>query len=263
MNAARAIILAAGTGSRLGARTAAMPKCLVPLAGTPLLDWQVRALRASGIATIACVTGAHFEQLQDRGLITFHNPLYASTNMVSSLMCGREWFDGSTDILVVYGDIVYQPNVVATALTNEDPLSVVVDRNWRTLWEIRMDDPLADAETLRIDDSGRLREVGKKPASYDEVEAQYIGMIKIRASFVSDFVAAYDDLDPAGVYDGRDRDNMYMTSLIQHFIDNGTAVGASFICGGWVEVDTNDDIAAYETRIHDGTFNAILDLGTI
>lgn len=263
MNAPRAMILAAGTGSRLGATTATIPKCLVPLAGKPLLDWQLTALRGSGIETIACITGAHAEQLQGRGLATFHNDRYASTNMVTSLMCGRDWFDGSTDILVVYGDIVYQPNVVSAALSGNDPISVVVDRNWRALWEIRMDNPLADAETLKINPAGTLIELGKKPASYADIEAQYIGMIKIQASFTEEFVATYDKLDPSSFYDGRDRDNMYMTSLIQHFIDNEIPVGASAIHGGWVEVDTMDDINAYESRLSNGMLDSILDFGTL
>ena len=240
-----------------------MPKCLVPLAGSPLLDWQLKALRTSGVGDIAAVTGAHFEQLTDLGLTTFHNPRYASTNMVTSLMCARSWFDGTTDVLVVYGDIVYQPNVVATALAGTDPMNVVVDRKWRDLWEIRMDNPLADAETLKIDASGRLRELGKKAHDYRDIEAQYIGMINIKASFARKFVEIHDRLDPDGPYDGRNRDNMYMTSLIQHIIDAGTPVAALTINGGWVEVDTNDDIAAYETRIAEGTFTEYIDFRTL
>src|SRR6185503_13206340 len=53
----RAIILAAGRGSRMGQLTAEIPKCLVQLGGKPLLEWQTGALRAAGIDRIAVVTG--------------------------------------------------------------------------------------------------------------------------------------------------------------------------------------------------------------
>ena len=53
----KAIILAAGRGSRMGGATAERPKCLVELSGRPLLDWQIHALRQGGIEDIAIVRG--------------------------------------------------------------------------------------------------------------------------------------------------------------------------------------------------------------
>ncbi len=256
----RAVILAAGTGSRLGGLTASTPKCLVPFAGRSLLFWQLQALHRAGVVDIAIVTGAHAEQLESFGLTRFHNDRFASTNMVASLMCARTWFDGNDDILVVYGDIVYETRVVQAALAADSPINVVVDRNWRALWELRMDDPLSDAETLRIDHRGNLVELGHKPTSYDEIEAQYIGMIKIRAEFATEFVNTHDAINPNADIDGRDRDNMFMTSFLQHFIDTGTAIAAVGVDGGWIEVDTTSDLAAYEREYLAGSLHLYLDL---
>ena len=172
----RAVILAAGEGTRLRPHTADRPKCLVPLGGRPLLDWQLDALRGAGIDDITVVTGYRAEMIASRGLVMRHNPEFATTNMVASLMCARDRFDGTDDVLIAYGDIVYEPRIVAAMQPPATPVAVAVDTEWRRLWELRMSDPLADAETLRIDAHGLITELGRVPDSYDDIEGQYIGL---------------------------------------------------------------------------------------
>jgi choline kinase len=86
----RAIILAAGRGSRIRQLTDDRPKCLVELRGRPLLEWQVEALRGGGAREIGIVTGYRREMLAALGLREFHNPRWQDTNMVSSLECAVE-----------------------------------------------------------------------------------------------------------------------------------------------------------------------------
>ena len=248
----RAIILAAGQGTRLQPYTLDRPKCLVPLAGRPLLEWQVDSLRAAGIDDITVVTGYRADQIEALGHPTAHNDRYSATNMLASLMCDRGGLDGADDVIVAYGDLVYEPRVVEALVAADAPVAITVDRSWQRLWELRMEDPLADAETLRLDGDGNVVELGRKPESLDEIEGQYMGLIGLRADFVPQFVATYDGLDPAGPYEGRDRDNMYMTSFLQHLIDHVCAVTAVTVDGGWLEVDTTDDLDTYESLHEDG-----------
>ncbi len=91
----KAILLAAGRGSRMKELTDARPKCLLELRGKSLLDRQLEALRKAGISEIAIVTGYKRELLADRGLVEFHNPRWADTNMVSSLASAQEWLIAS------------------------------------------------------------------------------------------------------------------------------------------------------------------------
>lgn len=246
----RAIILAAGEGTRLRPHTLDKPKCLVPLAGRPLLSWQVDALRTAGIDDITVVTGYRADQVEAYGLRTAHNPRFADTNMVASLMCARSVLDGADDVAICYGDLVYEPRLIEALVACPAPIAITVDRLWQQLWELRMEDPLADAETLRLDGSGNVIEVGRKPTSVDQIEGQYMGLIGVKASFAPRLVEVYDDLDPAGPYEGRDRDHMFMTSFIQHLIDHVAPVAAVQIDGGWLEVDTVDDLAIFD-RLHE------------
>ena len=60
----RALILAAGRGSRMGKETALKPKCFTILHGKRLLDWQIESLKASGIDEISIVTGYKTEMFE-------------------------------------------------------------------------------------------------------------------------------------------------------------------------------------------------------
>ena len=56
--------------------------------------------------------------------------------MVSSLFCARHLLDGSRDLLICYGDIVYQRTVLAALLAVDAPIAVAVDRGWRDLFAL-------------------------------------------------------------------------------------------------------------------------------
>ena len=64
--------------------------------------------------------------------------------------------------------------------------------------------PCLDAETLRMDEQGYIRELGKRPVNLSQIEAQYMGLIKVSARMASRVVAAYQSLDPADPYDGKE-----------------------------------------------------------
>jgi len=259
----RAVILAAGEGTRLRPLTADRPKCLVELAGRPLLDYQLDALQAAGIEDVTIVTGYRSECLDRYGRSTRRNPDYATTNMVASLMCAADLLDGSDDVLIAYSDIVYEPRVVSELCRCPEPLSTTVDRDWLRLWRVRQEDPLADAETLRLDGQGDIIEIGRKPGSLDEIEAQYMGLILARADAARTLAAIYRGLDPAALYDGRPRQRMFMTSFLQWLVDHGWPVRGVPVSGGWLEVDSVADLSVYESLIEQGRLGQLCDLETM
>jgi choline kinase len=259
MSDTRAIVLAAGMARRLGDAAAGRPKCLVELAGRPLLDRQLDVLRGCGIHDVTAVVGHRGEQIAARGVATIANPRFDSTNMVASLFCARDLLGGDADVVVAYGDIVYEPRVLHALLAAQGDVVVAVDRGWRELWEARMEDVLADAESLRVAPDGRLSELGREPASVDDIQGQYIGLTRFSAAVLSEIVRIHDGLDPVLSYEGRDLDNMFMTAFIQILIDRGLDVRLAWIDHGWLEVDSPDDLASYG-RMHDeGTLRRLYD----
>jgi L-glutamine-phosphate cytidylyltransferase len=257
----RAIILAAGEGTRLRPYTADRPKCLVTLAGRPLLEYQLSALESAGISDITIVTGYQSSQTAAYGRPTRHNAAWASTNMVASLMCAADLLDGSDDVLIAYSDIVYEPAVIQELGRCREALCTTVDRQWRRLWELRCEDPLSDAETLKLNAAGDIIEIGRKPRSYAEIEAQYMGLILARAQVARNLPIIHRGLDPDGSYDGKSKAGMYMTSFLQWLIDHGRPVRAVPVDGGWLEVDSTTDLEFYE-RLHvEGRLDELCRLG--
>jgi choline kinase len=238
----KAIILAAGRGSRMKDLTEERPKCLVELHGKTLLDWQLEALRAAGIKEIAIVTGYKRELLADRRLVEFHNVRWAETNMVSSLACVQDWLQAEPCI-VSYSDIFYSPVAVQSLMTCTASLAVTYDPNWLELWTQRFGDPLLDAETFRLTSEHTLAQIGKKPMSVDEVEGQYMGLLRFTPEGWAEVLRILSGLTSAQC------DRIHMTGTLQRVIDAGcVAIAAVPYHGEWGEVDSAEDLASYHIQ---------------
>lgn len=169
----------------------------------------------------------------------YTNKNFNKTNMVFTLFCAKDFMDD--DIIISYSDIIYEKEVLEELINNTDDISVVVDKKWKELWNQRMENPLDDAETLIIK-NGKIIQLGKKTNDYNKIEAQYIGLIKISKNVISTIIKLYESLDKNKLYDEMDFDNMYMTSFIQIIIDNLYEVNPVFISGGWIEIDSINDL---------------------
>ncbi len=251
----RAIILAAGEGIRLRPYTLDRPKCLVELGGKPLIVYQIEVLESLGIYDITVVTGYHADRIEALGFKTIHNPHYASTNMVASLMCAAELLDGKADILIAYGDIIYEPRVVQALLECQAPICTTVDKSWLRLWQTRSEDPLADAETLRLSESQDILELGEKPETLKKIEGQYMGLIKVKAEFAPQLAVFYRQMDQNSLFDGKNFPNMFMTSFLQYLIDSGQSVRAVLVSGGWLEIDTAEDLELFNRMHREGSLS--------
>lgn len=232
----KAIHLAAGQGTRLRPLTNDRPKPLVELGGSSLLERNIETVRSAGISDQTVVTGYEAERIEQLGYDTVHNPVYDETEMVYSLFCAANQFPTDEDLLISYGDIVYEQSVVDSLRNCDAPIGVVVDSAWRDLWERRFEDPLEDAETLRTENA-RVVEIGAEPTGYQDIEGQYIGLIKIRNDYINKFIEEYESLN---------QESIHMTWFIQHLIDEGWQVDAVEIDGGWLEVDTIEDLETYQ-----------------
>ncbi len=244
----KVFILAAGQGSRLRPLTDNIPKCLVEFNGKSLLDYQLEVFKMFGIKDITVISGYRSEKILLKGIRTIYNKDYLLCNMVKTLFSASRYFD-EDDIIISYGDIIYQKEVLKSLLETDAPISVVIDQEWKKYWEIRMENPLKDAETLKISSNGNIIEIGKKARKYDEIKGQYIGLIKIKGSCVNKFLKEYKDMDKNQIYDGKDFDNMYMTSFLQYLIDSNWEVKPAYIKNGWLEFDSIKDITIYQKML--------------
>ena len=241
----RAIILAAGRGSRMGQLGDERPKCLVELANKPLIERQVAALRVGGAQAIGVVLGYRAEMIDLPAVTYFLNPRWSETNMVASLAVAAEWLKQDS-VIVSYADIFYRHELVDALAVASGDLVVAYDRSWRSLWSLRFADPLVDAETFRRNASGRLIEIGNKTDSIDEIEGQYIGLLKFTPHAWKDAETLLASLD------AERRDRLDMTGLLRRLLHRDVPIATVGTDGQWGEIDNPRDLALYEQMVKNG-----------
>lgn len=257
----KVIILAAGQGTRLRPLTDHCPKCMVEVNGKSIIERQLATMHSCGIKEedITIVAGYCNEvlkgRLKDTGVHFIVNEEFETTNMVCSLMCAREIMESEEDILVSYGDIIYEKSVLQKILDSKEALSVVVDDGWYEYWSARCENPLDDAETLMYDTEDYLVEIGQKTTELNKVQSQYIGLMRFNGHGLK---AVLDISTEARTRTKRgeklwrtDRNyyKMYMTDLLQGLIDEGNKLKAVHIQRGWYEIDDREDLKVVEGEL--------------
>lgn len=227
----------------MGELTADSPKCMLPLFGRPLLEWQIMALRAAGITDVTIVAGYNADRIQAEDLQIILNPAWADTNMVFSLMCASAVFLSGDPVVVAYGDIVYETRLVKALLGSDAQAATVVDRGWLELWRKRFSDPLEDAETLRLSDDGALLDIGRQPKDVRDIEGQYIGLSRFSAEGAAIFADAHSTIDQWEP--GKSPRDCYFTDVLRSLISQNHTVEAVLVDNGWLEFDSASDVATY------------------
>jgi L-glutamine-phosphate cytidylyltransferase len=241
----RALILAAGRGSRMGALAQGRPKCLVELSNKPLIERQIAALRGGGASSIGIVRGYLGETISIADATYFDNPRWLETNMVTSLATAAVWLR-SEPVIVSYADIFYRREVVRDLLASRGDLVVAYDRAWRALWTRRFVDPLSDAETFRTDADGNLVDIGQRTTRIDDIKGQYMGLLK----FTPVSWCAVDRV--LASLDQKSRDALDMTSLLRLLLATGFQIRTLGTDSQWGEIDSPSDLALYEKMVREG-----------
>ncbi|WP_158968191.1 NTP transferase domain-containing protein [Paraglaciecola sp. L3A3] len=242
----KAIILAAGEGKRLRPLTAKTPKSLVSIWGKSLLVRQLEQLKKFGLTDITVVTGYCKEKIEKIGVDTVFNEEFDSTNMVFSLSKMLVNLQPCTEksTLILYGDVAYSDAHLASLIDSSSDAKMVVlgNTDWLELWSQRLEDPLTDAETFQFDENLQLQDIGKVPDSLSQVQAQYMGMIKVDTLFLTTLLADY-----IKNCNSDKSKNMYLTDLIQQ-VANNHKVEVELVAGSWIEIDTIDDYNLYASK---------------
>ena len=251
-----AIILAAGKGERLRPLTENKPKCLVSLFGKTLLEWQVETFHNQGIHDITIVTGYKSDLINNPELKKIENKNYDSTNMVETLFCAQSELKEST--IVSYGDILFDKEILKKLVNDTNDFSVVVDENWYDLWKLRFKNPLDDAESLKFDDNLFLQSIGQPVKKIEEIQSQYIGLMKFQNEGISKLKLSYQNAKEISKKESNplnpkiNFEKSYMTDLLNYLIKIGTKIKAVKISGGWLELDSMDDYELYQNlKIND------------
>lgn len=240
----RAIIIAAGLGSRLEHHTDEKPKCMVEIGGRSILSYQLEALAHNGVNDIHIVRGYLADRLLVDGATYHENPDFRRNNILASLFCAHEAIQGP--LVTSYSDIVYNAQVVQAALDSPFDIALVVDRQWDSAYAGRSDHPVEQAE-LVLADGAVVRQVGKH-VGVEGAVGEFIGLAKYSARGAQLMREVWQDVrrthdDEAPFQAAAHFRKAYLTDLFEEMIARGIEVGAAYIDGGWREIDTVEDLA--------------------
>jgi L-glutamine-phosphate cytidylyltransferase len=240
----KAIILAAGRGTRLNKYTQNLPKGMLEVFGKTLLQRQVDTFRASGITDISIVKGYCGEKINITGVTYFENKLYAESNMVESLFSAEEKIDG--DIIISYSDVLFEERIVKTLINNTSDIGVLVDKDWQPYWLARYGKIDFDTESLEIGNNGQIRSLGISDPPLNEIDGRYVGMIRVSPNGCNIIKYIYHNgqrlFSKKTWINGRIFEMIFMTDFLQEIINQNHPVYPVLINKGWLEFDTNEDL---------------------
>jgi L-glutamine-phosphate cytidylyltransferase len=230
----KALILAAGRGTRIRSIHGEHPKCLISFEGEAILDHQIHGLFAAGIRDIGIVVGYESEQIMKHVEARYrdylhrfsfiHNSKFESTNNIYSLWVARDWLRGEA-FMCLNADVLCDPDILIPAARTTAPISMIVDPEWRD-------------ETMKVTtQNGWVVKMSKK-IERPEFSGTYIGVTTFSLGIQREFFQALERLVTHGHV------NEFFNVAVQELADTGVKVGFTSTTGlSWAEIDDPADLA--------------------
>lgn len=233
----KAVILAAGVGSRIRPLTDDCPKSLLMVAGKPILERMIHNCMDCGISEFIIVLGYMEEHIRrfvsevfPELLVTYVvNDRYEETNTGYSLMLAKKAV-GKASFIKFDADVVFDPEILRRLIASAAPNVLCMDR------DIQLD---AEEVKVIVDDNLLVLQASK---TIDPKTAfgESIGIEKICSKSAK---LLFSELTLAMGQPGRLQD--YYEATYEWLITRGTNFLALDITGlKWTEIDTHDDFAA-------------------
>ncbi|MCW5830395.1 MAG: phosphocholine cytidylyltransferase family protein [Deltaproteobacteria bacterium] len=235
----RAIILAAGQGTRLLPHTERTPKCLLDLNGTTVLEHQIRNCRRAGISDTVVVTGfqwqlveAYVSRWRQNGLArmrieTAYNPFFSTTNNLISLWSAQKYMD--EDFITINGDNVFDWRILQRLKeTNKYPIHVTTAHK----------DAYDEDDMKVLLDGDRIQAINKG-IPLDQADGESIGIMKFTGEGRERLKATLEDM-----VRGQSAATDWYTRAIEWIARRGYPVGICPIGDlKWAEIDFPQDLA--------------------
>jgi choline kinase len=247
-----ALLLAAGTGSRLHPLTNSAPKCLTELNGKTLIERLVHALQSNGIQRLVVVVGYlesqiihYLDQMEhDLEIEYITNSKFQTTNNIYSLWLAREKIN--EPFLLVECDLVFDPELLLPLMT---PDRIAVSHRL----------PWMNGSMASVGPTSRVTGIhGSEPYPSGEVIFKTVNIYSFSLPTWRRITARLERHIDAGQLSG-----YYETVLTELIAESGVSLEAVFFNEDqWYEVDTLPDLHAAEKmfprqRVHPAQVNAL------
>lgn len=231
----KALILAAGMGTRLAPITDNCPKSLVPVNGKPILIKQIENLHENGISDILIIAGYKAEILKDtiNRLFPEINIIisedYVNTNNMYSAYLGKEAI-GNNAFLMMNADVFYDSSVIKALLAQDSENAIVTDMGRYIEESMKV-----------VQKDGRIIQISKQIKEEDALGSS-IDVYK----FSIDGGQAFFNVCAKYINDKKE------LKLWSEIALNDILLDVKFVAcpleGNWVEIDNHDDLAEAEIK---------------
>jgi choline kinase len=215
-----------------------------------MLEWILEAFESAGLARkdVVFICGYRAEVIKARypefTYVTNHD--WQNNNILLSLLMAREYLGGG--FVSSYGDIVYEGAVVKKLVESQADIALGCDTAWRRRYVGRTQHPETDAEKLRADGQ-RVVELSRTIPS-EQADGEFIGVMKLSATGATELTRAFDRAQRAydgGLFrEGRTFRKAYLIDLLADMLEQGTPMEREDTRGGYMEIDTLQDLSMAE-----------------
>lgn len=230
----KAVILAAGLGSRLRPITNEVPKCMVSVNGIRIIDKQIDNLVKYGVKDIYVVSGYKHEVL-DAHLKEHYpfvqivaNPRYDQTNNMYSLFLTSDYVKDQ-EFMLMNSDVYFDASIIQGMLEKTDCSKIACDRSQF----------LEESMKITVDDKNVINHISKK-ITEDEHYAVSIDVYRISSADSKELFAEIEDT----ITNRKDENSWTEVALDKIF--HKTNFTPYIIDGRWFEIDNHEDLAYAE-----------------
>lgn len=223
----RALLLAAGRGTRISRYLSGNPKCTVDIGEEKLISYTINMLREKGISEIGIVLGYKAQIIKDtlkhERVTYFYNPFFDVTNSIASAWFAKEFIKEDEDLMIMNADVYLEPAILDHVLEcKKNPVLFSDERRKE------------EADYKFKYEDGILQKYGKELEG-DDITGEYIGVAKIGTNMIKTFVNKMEVMINQQQHSVWWENILYsMVGTRNIFVEN---IGEKF----WAEVDYIED----------------------
>ena len=239
----KVIIIAAGTGARLGKEVSKLPKSLLEVNGQTILSRQISILKKIGIEEVVVITGQYAEKFPSIDVNYVNDAKHNEHDILGSLLVAKDYIQGN--IVITYSDILFDENVLRQIIQQKCDIGIAVDMDWKQAYEERTLHPLTEAENVLLDDNKNVLKTQKNIRSNTDMVGEFLGIIKLSSHGAKILTDKFEYLlaNHTGTFHSAiSLKKAYITDLIQELVDSKIIVTPILISGKWCEIDTIQDL---------------------
>ena len=236
-----AVILAAGTGSRLRPITNDIPKAMVEIGKRKLIEYSIENLVNSGINNLGIVTGymGHdlksflLEIFSNVNFTFFHNDIYNKTNSGYSLFIAHDFIDD--DVLIMESDLIYEKNAIGG----------IIRSTYDNCFLGAKISSSNDEVFLVINKDNVLTDLGKNIENKKEAIGEFVGISKFSPGFMKELFSYMNHINES------DLKTLHYEEIILEFSKAcNTPVYVHYEPNlVWREIDREGDLKTVRTNI--------------